>query len=566
MTHKIDMNKWFETEGIKDIWNILDSWRGEFPINWDIFYVFARAFFSNKKLSKNKFLSKDESVKILFNRIDRDYSEFIELIKNKFNEEEIKFIILNFDDLQIDYDKFDFSIQKNLRKLIYNVLDVKQDDIILQPFCRKGELVVEGLEQYLVNKIYGIDLQSDNILTSRLKAALISQNRERVEIIQNNYLRLNINELGFNKVIAIPSFGLKLGDIENITDDQDLIEVFKKNNFPDYTDWIQAIKVTLTDSFEKGVFVFPNNALFNKKDIRVREYLVNEGLIETIIELPSKLMQTTSIPFNIVVISKGNNKVKMIDASKIFTKNNGFNLISDNDLSEIIDLYKSTESQQLTFVDKEQLSENDFILSSKRYLSQEFNIEDFDYLKDLAEIKRGHANFRREDQEARLTDQNTKYKMLTSGDINEDFSIDELSSMEYIEDKELAYCLENDDIVFSRGGGNKSLLIQKDEQVIMANGSLYIISCDKEKVNPYYLQLYLSSEHCRKQIEVLTNGSVISFIGVSELGELKIPRNKREIENEIAENYKTILQKYELIRIQRRKLEEEILSLEEEVI
>lgn len=566
MTHKIDMNKWFETEGIKDIWSILDSQRDKILMNWDIFYVFARAIFSDEKLSECELLSKEESVKILFNRIDREYSEFTELIKNKFSEEELKFIILNFEDMPINFDKFGFSIQKNLRKLIYNILDVKQDDVILHPFCRKGELLVEGLEQYPENKIYGIDLQSDNILTSRLKAALISQNNEQVEIIQNNYLELNINKLGFNKVIAIPSFGLKFDDIEKITDEQNLIEVFKKNDFPDYTDWSQAIKATLTDSFEKAVFIFPNNALFNKKDIRVREYLVNEGLIETIIELPSKLLETTSIPINIVVLSKGNRKVKIIDASKIYTKNNRFNLISDDDLSEIFDLYKSTESQQLTFVDKEELSQNDFILSSKRYLSKEFNIKEFDYLKDLAEIKRGHANFRRKDQEARLTDQNTKYKILTSGDINEDFSIDELSNLEYLEDKELVYCLENNDIAFSRGGDNKSLIIQEDEQIIMANGSLYIISCDEEKINPYYLQLYLSSEHCKKQIEVLTNGSVISFIGVSELGELKIPRSQREIENDIAENYKIILQKYELLRIQRGKLKEEVLSLEEEVI
>ena len=69
--------------------------------------------------------------------------------------------------------------------------------------------------------------------------------------------------------------------------------------------------------------------------------------------------------------------------------------------------------------------------------------------------------------------------------------------------------------------------------------------------------MYLSSNHCQSQIEALTGGTVISFIGIRELKQLKIPKVSKELEKSLAEQYKTILDRKEIIKMQKKILDEE---------
>ena len=55
-------------------------------------------------------------------------------------------------------------------------------------------------------------------------------------------------------------------------------------------------------------------------------------------------------------------------------------------------------------------------------------------------------------------------------------------------------------------------------------------------------------------------------MSINQLGELKIPKVSKEKEKELSQKYKMILDKKEIIRIQKIKLEEDVSELVSEVI
>lgn len=254
----------------------------------------------------------------------------------------------------------------------------------------------------------------------------------------------------------------------------------------------------------------------------------------------------------------------MVDAGDLFEKDRRLNVLDEAHLEAIIEAYHN-DSDRSAAVPFEKIQENDFSLVPRRYTSKELDLDHYVLLGDVAQIKRGHANMKKLDE--RKSDTDTGMKILTAGDIHDEFTFENLTNLKNIEANEAGYCVENGDIVFARGGGYKSIIIQNLNGIqVMVNGTLYIITCDKEKMNPYYLQLYLMSEHCSKQIESLNGGAVIRFMSIKQLGELKIPKVTKQEEEELASKYKIILNKKEVLRLQKKQLEEETDELLSEVL
>lgn len=565
-TDYIKLEKTFNEVDGNEYYKFMDKWRGKISNIDDIFYIFSRALLYAETIKSNNLLKDNKSIEILFNRIDSRYSDIIKNARDIFNENQLKSIILNFDtQIKSRMRGMDTGIYipKGLRDLSYNLLKIKDRDKVLHPYCMDGDFIMDYLIKFPKNYICGLDVRTDSILKSQIKASIFSEDRSKIKFIQGEYINSDLSNINCNKIFSIPPFMVSY--LQEIVRDKELINFYKKNGFKSYSDWIYLLKATLNPNFERAVFVVHSNILFNKRDTKIREYLADKGLIETIIELPAKIFFETGITTYLIVLSKDNKSIKMVDASEMYKKETKINIIDENNLSNILKAYneKTDKSRDVSF---EELSENDYSFLVKRYTTKELNLENYVYLKDVAEIRRGYANIKQEDLKDRLSNENTNYKLLTAGDISDEFSIDTLSSLTNIEDSEAIYCIEDKEIAITRGGNYKSILITKDDERILTNGTLYIIDCDENKMNPYYLQMYLSSDHCLNQIESLTVGSVISFMSISQLGELKIPIVSKEHEIHISEKYKSILDRYEIIRLQKKSLQDEYSDILSEVI
>lgn len=557
----LELKNWFDEEGKEVLWKLMDNWRERLEKSEDAFYIFSRALY-DEKLNNNK------SIAILFNRIDSKYQEFVEEVRDKLSPMQIKSIILNFYDLNnIRSNNIipGFSIPIEISELVYKLLDIKNGDKLFQPNSQAGEFLVDFLVTYPECSISAIEINTSYILASQLKLPIVDD-QNRAAIKQDDFLNTDLSTLEYNKVFSMPPMGMMYRNFEERVEDKDLINLYKDNGFNTKNEWIDILKIISNPKFEKALFIVHSGILFNERDKKIRKYLLDNGYVESVIELAPRLFVGTSISTNILLISKNNKKVKMVDASDIYHSDRMVNRITTDDIRIILDAYKN-ESTISKEVSLKELEDNNYSFIPRRYTNEEIDLKNYVYLKDVTEIKRGYANLKKSDLNERLAKENTNNKILAAGDIDANFNIADLTSLTDIEDKEMTYCVKDGDIIFSRGGNYNSLLIRNSENYkILVNGTLYILTCDKEKIDPYYLQMYLTSDQCLSQIESLNTGKSIQFMSINQLGELKIPKVSKEKEKELSQKYKIILDKKEIIRIQRKKLEEDVSDLISEVL
>lgn len=559
----LKLKNWVDEEGKEIVRKFLTKWENRIGDVNDAFYIFSRAFYDDALL--NEFFSNNKSVSILFNRIDSKYQDFVDEVRDELTVMQIKAIILNFYRIEYVCNKnmiSGLSIPEELNNLVYKLLDVKNSDKLFQPNSHKGEFLTDFLVNYPECSITIIDINTNNILALQLKLPIVNNDPNRVYIRQDDYIDIDLSTLVYNKIFSIPPMGMKYRDFVS----KDLINLYNNNGFKKNNEWLDVLKIISNPKFEKALLIVHSGILFSEKDKKIRKYILDSGYVEGVIELAPKLFWETGISTNILLLSKNNNKVKMVDASELYAKDGNINKITEVYLNKIIEAYNN-ESKISKVVSLNKIEESNYSFIPRRYTNEDLNLKNYVYLRDVTEIKRGYANLKQAELNKRLTKEITSIKMLTASDINDDFCIEDLMSLGNINVKETIYCVKDGDIIFSRGGNYNSVLIRNSENYkILINGTLYILSCNKEKIDPYYLQMYLTSDHCLRQIESLNTGKSIQFMSINQLGELKIPKVSKEKEKELSQKYKIILDKKEIIRIQKKKIEEEISELIGEVL
>ncbi|MFC5631231.1 MULTISPECIES: type I restriction-modification system subunit M [Streptococcus] len=153
--------------------------------------------------------------------------------------------------------------------------------------------------------------------------------------------------------------------------------------------------------------VLPHGVLFRgNAEGKIRQHLLEEGAIDTVIGLPANIFFNTSIPTTVIVLKKDRTTrdVYFIDASKEFTKGKNQNLMEDKHIEKILEAYKSREDMDkfAHLASFEELQENDFNLNIPRYVDT-FEEEEVAPLTDIV------ANINKTNQEiatksAQLTD------------------------------------------------------------------------------------------------------------------------------------------------------------------
>jgi len=129
---------------------------------------------------------------------------------------------------------------------------------------------------------------------------------------------------------------------------------------------------------EEGVMaiILPHGVLFRGgKEKTIREKLLNDGRIDTVIGLPANLFYSTGIPVCILVLKKCKkpDDVLIINASAEgnFEKGKRQNYLNPEHIKKIVDTYqhRKEEERYSRRVAMEEIQENDFNLNISRYVS-----------------------------------------------------------------------------------------------------------------------------------------------------------------------------------------------------
>jgi type I restriction enzyme M protein len=168
----------------------------------------------------------------------------------------------------------------------------------------------------------------------------------------------------FDLIISNPPYRVRLGDEHNDIDQEYItIEEF-------------LIKKGVHSLTEKGklIALLPQGFLYRgMQEERLRMYLIEEDLIDTIISLPGGLLLNTGIPLTILVINKSKNlkgKVKFVDAKNFVTNvDSRLKILDDERLINFIN-NDVLDDTILRIIDNKHISNNNYNLSVSRYFQE----------------------------------------------------------------------------------------------------------------------------------------------------------------------------------------------------
>ena len=280
----------------------------------------------------------------------------------------------------------EFYTPPEVSDLLATILDPQEGDQICDPACGSGSLLMKcgrmvrtnfnGSKKYA---LFGQEAIGSTWALSKMNMFLHGEDNHRIEwgdTIRHPMLLEKDGKglLHFDIVTANPPFSLDKWGHEGAADDE--YGRFRRGVPPktkgDYAFISHMIETLKPESGRMGVVV-PHGVLFRaSSEGKIRQQLIEENLLDTVIGLPEKLFFGTSIPAAILLFKKQktDNNVLFIDASREFKSGKNQNLLTVDNIQKIIDTYKAREttdkySYLATF---DELKENDFNLNIPRYV------------------------------------------------------------------------------------------------------------------------------------------------------------------------------------------------------
>ncbi len=432
------------------------------------------------------------------------------------------------------------STPRGILKLVAKILDVQENDSVLELCSGKGNFFVELTLLRENLKYTGIEYNMAINFIANIRASLLDRD---ISLVLNDATKYKA-EKKVDKLFANYPFLISIPDIEDIVKDfVDLPDNIKRVS----SDWIFNLKlVEQMKSGGRAVAIMTNGTTWNSTDRRIREYFVENGLIEATVLLPAKLLPGTSIATTLVIFSHGNTNIKMIDAGENFTKEGRRNILSDNNISDILELLQKDGKNSIT-ISINEIAENDYIINASRYLEKAPEIKDGVEIANIVKnITRG-AQVKASYLDEYRANEPTPYKYIIISNISDgDVFFTDNQYLRDIQSNVKKFCIRNNSIVLTKTGSTdfKSAVIQvKEGTEILATGNMFILEIDETKANPYYVQALFDSNLGRALFKSIYVGSVIPTISLEKLRKLEIPLPSLEEQNIIGEKYKEELER-----------------------
>lgn len=297
----------------------------------------------------------------------------------------------------------EFYTPRSVVQLLIRILDPKPGESVYDPACGSGGMLIEAVHHMnhsnlCCGKIFG---QEKNVTNAAIaKMNLFLHGAADFNIMQGDTLRepkiLAGGELAkFDCVIANPPFSLeKWGSVEWSSDK------FGRNIWGTPSDscgdyaWIQHMIKSMGPGNSRMAVVMPQGILFRgNEEGNIRKKLVESDKVEAVVTLGDKLFYGTGLSPCFLIIRnlkpvEHSARILMIDATKILTQKRAQNILSQEDVDRIFQLYTDYKDVEdyAKVVTLEDVKAKEYNLSPNRYV--DYHKEEVKpYAEVLAEFK-----------------------------------------------------------------------------------------------------------------------------------------------------------------------------------
>ncbi len=463
-----------------------------------------------------------ENIKTIIKRhLSPDWNSFIALSEKYTKEDFLAYLLFCNEPARHAHGYY--PTPESILKLACSILDINENDEVLDLCSGTGTLFVEAAEKATGFHYTGVELNYMYNDIAELRASILG---EDIKLEMRDALEY-VGAEKAPKIFCNHPFAMTLPyDSGHIQRMSEVLGIPAKILAHSSADWAFAVAIaTRLSEKNKAIVIMPSSTAFNLRDKNIREFFIQKGLIEAVISLPARMFQSFGIPTCLFVMSSGNESVKLVDASNIGTQGRGFASFSDEDVEKILSELENGGDKAVTKTASE-LAENDYFLGAYRYLEAPVAIENGVKLSQVAEISRGAALGRSALEELESKEP-TSYRYLTSANICDGaLSLEKGQYLRELPKKMEKYSVKNNDIILLRTASSnfKSAVVKIEEGTgAIVTGNLYLIRVDEEKVDPFFLQAFFSSETGGKLFSSICVEATLPTISLDSLKNIEVP-------------------------------------------
>jgi type I restriction enzyme M protein len=200
-----------------------------------------------------------------------------------------------------------------------------------------------------------------------------------------------LDDKPFDAIVSNPPYSVKwIGSDEPTLINDDRFApagVLAPKSKADFAFVLHALSY-LSSKGRAAIVCFPGIFYRGGAEQKIRQYLVDNNYVETVISLAPNLFFGTTIAVNILVLSKHktDTTTQFIDASGLFKKETNNNTLTDQHIEDIMKVFASKENVEhfAKCVDLDVIAGNDYNLSVSSYVEAKDNRE----LVNIAELNR----------------------------------------------------------------------------------------------------------------------------------------------------------------------------------
>lgn len=314
-----------------------------------------------------------------------------------------------------------------------------------------------------------------------------------------------------------------------------------KNDFEVYRSrrWTTSDNFVLNKSIDslsekgKAIFVLPLSALYKVgENQRLRQRLVNEDLIDTIIQFPAGILYHTNIPFVVIKLNKSkkeSNKIILANTELYCTNHNVKNFSVTFDTDKILEAINVGDDKTVRKISSEEIIKNNYNLNFDRYFYDEIDEKiSFEGIK-LKEIITQYRENVVSEKDA-IVEKQIRQKNLKNDFLDFHLNTDKIeaemlktSSIKIINTSCLLLSLKSTNL-------NPTYFNFIDKPIYL-NKNITPFIVNEDKVNINYLINELHSSYVKQQIKRFRQGTTIPFIRINDFLNIKIKLPSIEEQN-----------------------------------
>lgn len=278
----------------------------------------------------------------------------------------------------------------------------KQVQKVYDPACGSGSLLLQVAKVLGKDNVrqgfYGQEINRTTYNLSRINMFLHDINYEKFDIALGDTLEepKHWDDQPFDVIVSNPPYSIRWKGDDNpilINDDRFApAGVLAPKSKADLAFTMHMLH-WLSSSGTAAIVEFPGVLYRGGAEQKIRQYLIDNNFVDTVIQLPQNLFFGVSIATCIIVLKKNKkeNKTLFIDASNEFVHEGNKNKLTDENIQHIFETYQQREEKPhfSALVDNSKIAEGGYNISVNSYVEQEdtreeINIEELEArIKDL---------------------------------------------------------------------------------------------------------------------------------------------------------------------------------------